>query len=322
MRQYIIRRVLISIVILFGVSIILYTLIRVMPGDYILTLTVNNPKVTPEMVASLEKIYGLDTTVAQGYIRWISSALKGDFGESFIYKTPVTQVLSQRMWVSFSLALPAFIIQLLIGIPLGVISATRQYSKLDYALTAFVFVGISMPSFFFAALLQRVFAVWLGVLPLSGMVDARKSYQGFALTLDKARHYILPIMVLSITSMGVWMRYARSNMLDVLHSDYIRTARAKGLSESRVIYSHAFSNTLIPIVTLVGLYLPGLFSGAMITERVFAIQGIGYAGFDALIKGDIPFVMAFFMFLAVLAVLGTLLSDIFYAVVDPRVRLS
>ncbi len=322
MRQFIIRRLILSVFILFGVSIIIYALIRAMPGDYVSTITAGNPNVTEEMVMRLRRLYGLDVGVFQGYVNWVGQAVRGNFGTSFIFQRPVAQVISEKMWVSFWLAFIAFMIQLLIAIPLGVISATRQYSKLDYAVTTFALVGISLPGFFFAAILQRTFAIGLGVLPLQGMVTARFNYTGFRLLLDMGKHLILPVAVLTVTGVGGLMRYSRTNMLEVLNADYVRTARAKGLSENKVIYKHAFRNTLIPIVTMIGGSIPGLFSGAIITEGIFAIDGLGNTALIAMRQGDVPFIMAFNMFLAVLTLLGTLIADLLYAVVDPRVRLS
>ncbi|MBC8578078.1 MAG: ABC transporter permease [Zhenhengia sp.] len=322
MRQYIIRRLFISIFILLGVSAIIYGLLRTAPADYVSTITNGIPDATPEMKAKLTELYGLDKGIVEGYVDWLSSALKGDLGQSFIYNKPAQDVIKDKMWVSFWMALPSFILQLLIAIPLGIISATKQYSITDYTVTTIALIGISLPSFFFAAVLQRAFSMGLGWFPLQGMVTAREDYVGFAHIMDMAWHFVLPITVLTVLSIGGLMRYSRTNMLEVLNADYIRTARAKGLSEHKVIYKHAFRNTLIPIVTMVGGMIPGLFSGAMITEGIFSIEGLGYIGLKALRSGDIPFMMAFTMFLAILTLLGTLLSDILYAVVDPRVRLK
>ncbi len=322
MRQFILRRLMLSVFILIGVSILIYTLIRSMPGDYVQSITAGNPNVTPENILRLRRLYGLDTGILEGYFRWLGQAVRGNFGDSFIYKRPVAEVIRSRMWISFWLAFTAFIIQIIIAVPLGIISATKQYSKMDYFVTTFALFGISLPTFFFAAILQRVFAIGWGILPLQGMVTARYDYQGFRLLLDMAKHFILPVMVFVVTGVGGWMRYSRTNMLEVLSADYIRTARAKGLSEQKVIYKHAFRNTLIPIVTLIGASIPGLFSGAIITEGIFAIDGLGYTALQAMRMGDIPFIMAFNMFLAVLTLLGTLIADILYAVVDPRIRLS
>jgi len=320
MRAFIIRRILISLVILFGVSVILYTLVRSMPVDYIDTLFSESKDVNAEQVANLKRLYGLDTGILEGYAKWAGKALRGDLGESFIYQKPVTAVIWDKMWISFALAFSAFVFQLLIGIPLGIISATKQYSKIDYTVTVLALLGISLPSFFFAAILQRTFAVQLQWFPLQGMTTARLALEGLPLAADMAYHFALPVIVFVVTGVGALMRYSRTNMLEVMNTDYIRTARAKGLDEHTVIYKHAFRNTLIPIVTMVGATLPTLFSGAIITEGIFAIDGIGYTALNALTKGDIPFLMGFNLFLSILTLIGNLLSDILYAAVDPRVR--
>lgn len=300
----------------------IYVLIRLMPGDYVQSITSGNPNVTEEMKIALRKLYGTETNMAKGYINWLGKAITGDFGESFLYKQPVSEIIKDKMWTSFIIAFIAYILQIIVAIPLGIISATKQYSKLDYGVTIFAFIGISLPSFFFAAILQRVFALGLEWLPLQGMITARMDYIGWALIKDKAWHFILPIVVLAFISVGSLMRYTRTNMLEVLNADYIRTARAKGLGEKKVIYRHAFRNTLIPLVTMLGGMLPTLFTGAIITEQIFAIDGLGYTAFKALKAGDINYMMGFLSFTAVLTLLGTLLADILYGMVDPRVRLK
>ncbi|OON95735.1 MAG: diguanylate cyclase [Epulopiscium sp. Nele67-Bin005] len=322
MWQYIVRRIFIGMFVLLGVSMIIYGLIRIAPGDYVSNLTSSNPEVTQEMIDQLNELYGLNDSIPEGYSKWLIGVMQGDLGTSFIEQKPVTEVLSSKMWFSFWMAFPAYILQILIAIPLGILSATKQYSKTDYAVTTFALMGMSLPSFFFAALLQRIFAQELGWLPLSGMKTARMDYEGFALVMDMARHFVLPVMVLTVLGIGGLMRYSRTNMLEVLKEDYIRTARAKGLSESKVIYKHAFRNTLIPIVTILGGMIPGLFSGSMITEGIFGIDGIGNASLAALRGGDIPFIMGATLFMAALTLIGTLVSDVLYGVVDPRVRLK
>ena len=257
-----------------------------------------------------------------GYFSWLGNMLKGDFGESFLYQLPVNRVIAEHMWISFLISLVALIFQFAIAIPLGIVSATRQYSVTDYAVTVITMIGISLPSFFFAALLIKVFSSWLGWFPASGLVSAGGSSAGIAYAFDMLHHLVLPMLVLVVLSIGGLMRYTRTNMLEVLNSDYIRTARSKGLSEKKVIYVHAFRNTMIPLMTLLAGILPSLFGGAMITEEVFAIEGIGRLAYKALQQGDVPFIMGYNMFLAVLTVIGTLLSDLMYAVVDPRVKLS
>ncbi|MCQ2399648.1 MAG: ABC transporter permease, partial [Clostridia bacterium] len=252
---------------------------------------------------------------------------QGDLGRSFKYEKPVAQVISENMWISFAIAVIATILQFLISIPLGISSATHQYSVRDYAVTVFTMIGISLPTYFFAAIVIKVFSVNLGWFPSNGLIYASKSYADtFGGQMEKfgdmAVHLVLPIFVSVILSIGGLMRYTRTNTLEVLGSDYIRTARAKGLSENKVIYTHAFRNTMIPLATLLAGILPSLFGGMMITEQVFGIDGIGRLAYNALKEGDIPFVMGYNMFLAVLTVIGTLFSDIMYSIVDPRVKLK
>ncbi len=260
--------------------------------------------------------------VFSGYFSWLGNMLRGDLGDSFLYQQPVGTVIAEHMWISFLISLVALVFQFAIAIPLGITSATRQYSVVDYTVTIITMIGISLPSFFFAALLIKIFSSWLGWFPAFGLVTGGSSSVGLAYVLDVLHHLVLPMIVLVVLSIGGLMRYTRTNMLEVLNSDYIRTARSKGLSEKKVIYVHAFRNTMIPLMTLLAGILPSLFGGAMITEEVFAIDGIGRLAYKALQQGDVPFIMGYNMFLAVLTVIGTLLSDLMYAVVDPRVKLS
>ena len=261
--------------------------------------------------------------ILNGYFGWLGNMLRGDLGDSFSNEgTPVGKVIADHVGISFTISLIALILQFAIAIPLGIISATRQYSVVDYSVTVITMIGISLPSFFFAALLVKVFASWLGWFPVSGLVSGDAATTGIAYFADMLHHLVLPMVVLVVLSIGGLMRYTRTNMLEVLNSDYIRTARSKGLSEKKVIYVHAFRNTMIPLMTMLAGILPSLFGGAMITEEVFAIDGIGRLAYKALRGGDIPFIMGYNMFLAVLTVIGTLLSDLMYAIVDPRVKLS
>ena len=217
----------------------------------------------------------------------------------------------------------SFVLEIVIAVPLGILAARKQYSRTDYAVTIFALIGISLPTFYFATILKYILSVKLGWLDLFGQVGRYyEQLDSWGKALDVAKHYIMPVITLTIVSVGGLMRYTRTNMLEVLNADYIRTARAKGLSEKKVIYHHAFRNTLIPLVTIIGGSLPGLFSGALITETLFAIPGIGYISYQAMVGGDIPFSMFYLVFLSVLTLLGNLISDILYAVVDPRVRIA
>ena len=326
MVKYIIKRLALSILILLGVSLIIYSLIRCMPVDFVTqklaSLTTTGNEVTEEQINNMMKLYGLDTNIFEGYVNWLGKLVRFDFGNSFKYQIPVTDVIKDSMGVSFTVAVVATIFEFLIAIPLGITAATHQYSVRDYIVTVLVMIGISLPSFFFGQLLKNVFSIQLGWFPSSGLIDASKDLSGFALLLDQAWHLFIPILTVVILSIGGRMRMTRTNMLEVLNSDYIRTARAKGLKETVVIYKHAFRNTMIPLVTTLAGLLPGLFSGAIITEQVFGLPGIGNKAFDAMLVADIPFIMGYNMFLALLSVIGVLLADIMYAVVDPRVKLE
>lgn len=328
MRKFIVKRLLLSVLILFCVTFIIYALMRSLPGSFVENMAMQlaqapGAKPFEEWMAQLNAAYGLDQSLIPGYFTWLSDAIVGNFGDSWKFTIPVLDKFKEVIWVSFSMSAIAFILELVIAIPLGIIAATKQYSRSDYLITAGALVGISLPTFFFATLLKLLFSVNLGWFDLAGLVGRDYAQlSAWGQFWDKANHLVLPIATLVIVSIGSLMRYTRTNMLEVLNSDYIRTARAKGLSEKKVIYHHAFRNTLIPLVTIIGGSLPGLFSGALITETLFSIPGIGWTSYQAMLAGDIPFSMFYMTFLAVLTLAGNLISDILYAVVDPRVRIA
>ncbi len=320
MRQYITRRVLQMIPILLGLSIIIFGLFALAPGDFIDANLSKN--LSAQKVAELKALYGFDKPLYMRYFKWITEALQGNLGDSLQFSKPVTSVINDYVWNSFILSAFSYILSILLAVPIGIISATKQYSKFDMGATVFALIGISMPAFFLGLLMIKIFAIDLHILPVSGMRTAGLNVTGFAEMVDVGKHLILPTLVLAFSGVGSLMRYTRTSMLEVIKQDYIRTARAKGLSERTVIYRHALRNALIPIVTILGLMLPGLFGGAMITEQIFAFPGIGKIALGALSKRDYPLMMGFNMFMAVLVLLGNLLSDILYAAVDPRVRLK
>ena len=379
---------MLSVLILFGVSLIIYVLVRIQPGEnfvrtkYSMQLAQDGTGETEQMVSEMEVTYGFKKRLVddggnfimegthytyrevgpfEGYWLWLSNILKGDWGDSFIFSVDsgktekyyivedsegthyiryekesevpegaltqermlatqsVIRVIYTKCGISFVISLIATIFEFLIAIPLGIISATKQYGVLDYTVTVLAMMGISLPTFFLGALMLKAFSLDLGWFPYAGLVDPNS---GLPTVVDNIYHLVLPLSTLIILSIGGLMRYTRTNMLEVLNADYIRTARAKGLSEHSVIYKHAFRNSLIPIVTMLAGILPGLFGGAMITETVFSIDGIGKAAYKAVTSGDIPFIMAYNMFLSLLTVIGTLMSDLMYAVVDPRVKIG
>ena len=327
-RKYIIKRILISIVILFFVAFIIYALMRCLPTSYIENMARQKSmqpgsKSFDEWMEQLTAMYNMDKGIVYGFFAWIGQMFRGEFGDSWFYTVPVIQKFNSSIWISFWMGLVAMVLELIIAIPLGVIAATKQYSKTDYTISVLALAGISLPTFFFASLLKLLFSVKLGWFDLFGLTGRNyEQLTAMGQFLDKAHHLVLPIVTLVVISVGSLMRYTRTNMLEVLNADYIRTARAKGLNEKTVVYHHAFRNTLIPLVTIVGGSLPGLFSGALITETLYSIPGIGYVSYQAMVGGDIPFSMFYLTFLAILTLAGNLISDILYAVVDPRVRIS
>jgi len=306
--------------ILLGLSIIIFGLFALAPGDFIDANLSKN--LSAEKIAELRALYGFDQPLHIRYFRWAGDALRGNLGDSLQFSKPVTSVINDYVWNSFILSAFSYLLSIILAVPIGIISATKQYSKFDMGATVVALIGISMPAFFLGLLMIKIFAIDLHILPVSGMRTAGLNVTGFAAMADVSKHLILPTLVLAFSGVGSLMRYTRTSMLEVIKQDYIRTARAKGLSEKTVIYRHALRNALIPIVTILGLMLPGLFGGAMITEQIFAFPGIGKIALGALSKRDYPLMMGFNMFMAVLVLLGNLLSDILYAAVDPRVRLK
>ena len=328
MRNYIIKRILISIVILIFVTLVIYMLVRFMPGSYVETMAIQlssapGAKSYEEWLAQLNAAYGLDKPFLIGWATWLGQFFTGNFGDSWRYTVPVIDKFKEVIGVSFVMGALQLVLELAIAVPLGILAATKQYSRLDYTISAVALTGISLPSFFFASVLKLIFAVKLGWFDTHGLVGRNFMQLGpIAQIGDMAWHLVLPMITLVILSIGGLMRFTRTNMLEVMNADYIRTARAKGISERKVIYHHAFRNTLIPLVTMVGGSLPSLFSGALITETLFSIPGIGFTSYTAMLAGDIPFTMFYLTFLAILTLAGNLIADILYAVVDPRVRLS
>ncbi len=329
MAKFIIKRLLYSVLILFFVMFLIYVLMYNMPMSFVETKArelASRPGATKsytEWLADLNAQYGMDKGVVQGYFVWLSSAVRGNWGDSWQWTIPVLDKFNDTVWYSFALGLVSFIFEVIIAIPLGITAAKKQYSFTDYFTTVVAMVSISLPTFFLATLLKYVFAVKLGWVDLTGMQG--RDYQflsTFGKFLDLAKHFILPAVTLTVIGIGSLMRYTRTNMLEVLNSDYIRTARAKGVPEKKVIGKHAFRNTLIPLVTMLGGMLPSLFAGALITETLFGIRGIGYASYYSMTQADIPFIMFYLAFISVLTLLGNLISDLLYAAVDPRVRLS
>ena len=331
MWKFIVRRLSLAVVIIFFGAFIIYGVMRCMPTSFVESLarqraaasvTTGGPTYQ-EWLTQLNEAYHMNDDVVTGYLNWLGGVARGDFGNSWKYGIPVTEKFNQVIWYSVVLSIITLVLEVVICIPLGIQAARHQYSGFDYGITVFAMLCISLPTFFLATVLKYIFAVKLAWLDLYGIVGRyHEQLSQFGKILDMAQHMILPVLTLAMLSVGGLTRYTRTNMLEVMNADYIRTARAKGLSERVVINRHAFRNTLIPLVSYMSYLLPSLFSGAMITETLFQIPGIGYISYDAMVQGDLPFTMFYSVFLLVLTQLSLMLADIMYAVVDPRVRVN
>ncbi|MBD7969869.1 MULTISPECIES: ABC transporter permease [Paenibacillus] len=320
MKQYIIRRLLQMIPTMIGISIIVFAITALIPGDYITAQ--QNPNMTAEKAQQLREIYGLDKGVVDRYFTWVGHMITGNMGDSLQHKRPVTDVIGDYVWNSFIIAFFSLMFSWIIAIFTGVLSAKFQYSFFDKIVTLFVFLCMSLPSFFLGLVLIKFLAVDLKLFPVGGMTTAGQPGSTWDYILDVANHMFMPVLVLTMLSTGSLTRYFRTSMLEVIRQDYIRTARAKGLKERTVIFKHALRNAMLPAITLMGLELPGLFGGAIILEKIFVWPGVGQVYLESITMRDYPFMLGFTIFLAVLTLLGTLLSDVLYGVADPRIRLK
>ena len=315
---------------LFGITLISFFIIHLAPGKPTDILADFNPKITPEARERLEKMYNLDKPIIVQYVLWLKKIVKFDFGESFSSdRRPVMQkiwdknqpLLDRRLFITFMLNFISMMIILIIAIPIGVTSATHQNSLYDKISTTTVFIGFAIPSFWLALLLMMLFSIHLGWFPISGLKSM--NYDSLSLLgkiLDRISHLILPVFIMSFTGLAGDSRYMRSSMLEVIRQDYVTVARAKGLSEKIVIYKHALRNALLPIITLLGLSIPGLIGGSVILETIFGIPGMGQLLFMSVMTRDYPMVMGILTISAILTLMGNLLADIGYMVADPRIR--
>jgi len=315
MSKYILRRVLISIPVLLGITVVAYFIMSLVPGNFVDTLLID-PKMTESDVALMEKKLGLDKPIFIQYLNWLKELLRGNMGYSFITREPVTDRIIERAGGTLLLASSAMFLSYLIGTPIGVLSAVRQYSIVDYASTFFSFLGVSAPSFFIGLAAIYIFSLRLDFLPTGGKRTIGIDFS----VIDRIRHLILPATVLAWSHSSRILRYVRSSMLEVVHQDYIRAARSRGLRESYVVFRHALPNALTPVITLFGLQFPTLLGGSIITETVFNWPGLGRLAVEAIHTRDYPVIMAINLLAAVMVLIGNLLADILYGVVDPRIR--
>jgi len=319
---YFIKRLLEMIPTIIGITLVSFFIIHLAPGKPTDILAELNPKITPEAREKLEKYYGLDKPIITQYGIWLKRVVKLDFGDSFSTdKRPVWDKIKERLPITIIINVLSLILVILIAIPIGVSSATHQYSLYDKITTVAVFVGFAIPTFWLALLLMILFGIYLDWLPISGIksLDYDNLSAGGKVW-DMASHLILPVLLEAFGGLAGLSRYMRSNMLEVIRSDYITTARAKGLSERVVIYKHAMRNALLPVITILGLSVPGLIGGSVIFETIFAIPGMGQLFYMSVMMRDYPLIMGILTIGAILTLIGNLLADIGYAVADPRIR--
>lgn len=321
MINYIIRRLMGIFPLLLGITIISFTIIHLAPGKPAAIEQTLNPKVSQEVRMRLEKLYGLDKPVHIQYVNWLNKLIRFDFGRSFSDERPVTEKILERIPITLAINIFSLLFILLVAIPLGIRCAVNPDSAFDKLTTLFVFIGFSIPTFWLALLLMNLFGITLGWLPISGIKSLDFEYLSpFGKFMDLSKHLMLPIFVSGIGGLAGITRYMRSSMIDALTQPYIYTARAKGLPEKQVLYKHALRNAVLPIVTIIGLSMPGLLGGSVIFESIFAIPGIGRLFYEAVMTRDYPLIMAEVVLGAVLTMLGNLIADISYAYVDPRIR--
>ncbi|BCB95285.1 peptide ABC transporter permease [Dissulfurispira thermophila] len=330
MISYLIKRLLEMIPTFFGITLLSFFIIHLAPGKPTDVLTEMNPKITPEAREKLERYYGLDKPIIVQYGMWLKRIVKLDFGESFSGdRRPVIEkiwdkkkpLLERRLFITFMINTLSMFLIFIIAIPIGISSAVRQYSLYDKITTTSVFIGFAMPSFWLALLMMMLFGVHLNWLPISGLKSM--NYDSLALSgkiKDIILHLLMPIFVSSFGGLAGLSRYMRSSMLEVLRQDYVKTARAKGLSEKQVIYRHAFRNALLPIITLLGLSVPGLIGGSVIFENIFGIPGMGQLFFMGVMTRDYPLIMGILTIGAALTLIGNIFADIGYMLADPRIR--
>jgi peptide/nickel transport system permease protein len=320
MIRFVSRRLIQAVPLLVVISLLTFGIVEIAPGDAAQMYIDPDKGANPDYIAQVRESLGLNRPVYVRYGAWLVKTLQGDLGFSLRTRRPVTLEIGERLPNTLLLGGVSLLLSLIIAMPIGIISALYRYSFLDYVLSTLALVGISVPVFWVALLLLQVFSIRLNWLPAVGMHSVREQYQGWAATVDVIRHMILPATVLSLAQTASWSRYQRSALLEVLGQDYIRTARAKGLREMRVIGLHALRNALIPTMTLIGLSVPTIVTGAFITETIFGWPGMGRLGVESINGRDYPIIMAVTMLSSLLIILGNLLADVAYAWVDPRIR--
>jgi peptide/nickel transport system permease protein len=317
MGAYIIRRLITAIPTLIAISMVIFAILALAPGDPLSDLALN-PSVPPEVRQNIRKKLGLEDPIPVRYAKWASSLFRMDFGYSFRTRAPVIDLLKQRMLTTLYISGTAFLLSILIAIPIGVLSAVKQYSLFDNVATTVAFIGFSLPTFCTGLFFILLFTIKLGWLP--SIYRSTIDTGGIEGVWDRIRQAIMPISVLALFQAAALMRFMRASMLETIHQDYVRTARAKGLSEGKVINRHAVRNALIPVITIIALSIPGVITGAVVTEQIFKVPGMGALLITAIQNNDTPVVMAIAFMFSILVVLFNLIADVIYGVLDPRIK--
>lgn len=321
MLSYLARRLAGLVPVFFGITIISFFVIHLAPGKPTDIQTSLNPKVSYEARIRMEKLYGLDKPIPVQYLSWVRRFVLLDFGRSYVDDRPVSEKIAERIPITLLINISSLVLIFLVGIPIGILSAAKRNSLADRLTTVFVFLGFSTPQFWLALLLMSVFGITLNWLPVSGIKSLDFEYLGMtAKFLDVVRHLILPVSIAAFGGLAGISRYTRSSMIGVIRQDYIRTARAKGLPEGKVIFKHALKNALLPVITVTGLAVPALIGGSVIFESIFAIPGMGRLFYESVMARDYPTIMGVLSIGAILTLLGNLLADIAYSYADPRIR--
>jgi peptide/nickel transport system permease protein len=315
--QFIIKRLLQAIPLLIGVSVIGFAMMHLAPGGPLAVYTLN-PTITAQDIERIKHVFGLDQPIYIQYLKWATGMFTGNWGNTFFGGRPVLDVILERIPATFLLMGSGMSLAIVIGMLIGILGAVRRYSVFDYLATTGAMVALSFPTFWFGLMAIFIFALKLGLLPSGGMY----TLGGEEGVLDLLRHLILPTVVLALVLVAQWSRYTRSSFLEVIHQDYIRTAKSKGLSDFRVLFRHAFPNAVAPLIALAGIQLPWLFSGALVTETIFGWPGIGRLFVDSLTMKEYPVLMGMVMLTAAAVIIGNLLADVINALIDPRIRLE
>ncbi|MDE2576892.1 MAG: ABC transporter permease [Rhodospirillales bacterium] len=317
MARFILRRTLQALIVLLVMSFVIYGLIGLMPGDPVDMMAAGNPGATPEVIAHLRAIYGLDQPLALRYWHWLLAALTGDFGFSRTHSQPVLEVLAPALWQTCKLMVISFVVSVLLSFTLGILAARKPGGVVDGLISLFAFAGISVPVFWLALMMILVFAVDLHWFPASGISTLGEG--GF---IDQARHLVMPVTTLALATTGGFIRFVRASMIEVMRMDHVRTARAKGATEARVVLIHAFRNALIPVVTVMALSFGVLFNGALLTETMFAQPGMGKMIYDAILGNDFNLALVGLLFATLVTLASNLVADLAYGWLDPRISLK